>query len=814
MKKSRKFALIIGLTAVLIILSVSILIIATQKPKLEKPANLAITNGVLTWNTVENAESYLVDIDGIRHQATTNSYSLVALTAEKTYTVKVIAVAETNSKYSNSDPSDPIQHTVGSSGSLSDIYTDLENGTISADEYITQLIYAQFDSSRLNEKYKSTFDGFATGIHLEDEILELIDELSDSVLQYYFETVNLSNVTFNYEGSQLSSPRAATTTTSSGAGVNLGNAVLSSNGRFVVWYAKTGTNAITDNVAQSIAAKLESTTIFYQDFFGKSYQYNSNDAAFGTGSKRNTMKSTLTSLGIDANYLDDAMQVYIVNYSGAGLAYYSEMGGLLKNSITGIAGMYADAMVAFPHIVIGADSVKDGLNADLEQIINHEFFHHWQTFLKEGDRNLFMSDATANWAAANASDYGNTDGTFNGHAAWMDGATSAAFETENFKKNFSYFRYSFFTYLDAYEKNVSDGRQKIIDALYITDISIFDGMVNSVVKNHKNVALAYQVFDYLEANATREEMENVMSYLAQRTLQQDYENKNFTAGGTGADVVTPFELGWAQGLASYNFESTAKGAMLYYKITESEKFTVDISIGTASSNLNAIVISQKGLTFSLVDIYTANIKFDYEPVSGETLWVIVVNTSLTEYNKPHAISVEQTIPDWESVNGDLRDAILTTLAEFSKFPDTNMAISYVSDSINVTIAGNLMLIGDTYYYLDNNGYFWQWHAGSETWYRYGNTYSNWKDLFQSLTWTSFTKLDYTIYLLEYILEAADNFSSVYDADLGCDVWYLSEYSVEYDYLRGEKLVIENGRISMMLSYSKITVLTYGGQVII
>ncbi|MDR0289923.1 MAG: hypothetical protein LBI06_03220 [Treponema sp.] len=40
--------------------------------QLAKPSNLSISGTGLTWNGVENASGYTVDIDGTEHQANTN----------------------------------------------------------------------------------------------------------------------------------------------------------------------------------------------------------------------------------------------------------------------------------------------------------------------------------------------------------------------------------------------------------------------------------------------------------------------------------------------------------------------------------------------------------------------------------------------------------------------------------------------------------------------------------------------------------------------------------------------------------------------
>jgi uncharacterized repeat protein (TIGR02543 family) len=81
--------------------------------QLAMPSGLQVNNTtkILAWNTVTNAISYLVDIDGTEYTANTNSYSLSALTAFGTYTVKVKAIGN-GTEFTDSSWSGSVQYTI------------------------------------------------------------------------------------------------------------------------------------------------------------------------------------------------------------------------------------------------------------------------------------------------------------------------------------------------------------------------------------------------------------------------------------------------------------------------------------------------------------------------------------------------------------------------------------------------------------------------------------------------------------------------------------------------------------------------------
>lgn len=110
MKKRNK---IIVLTFVL--LSALLCLIACgSKPeavKLQAPDNLNISGKILTWDKVENASGYTVNIDGKKTDTSGNSYDLSALTEQKKYFIQIKSLGD-EKKYKASGWSQIKEYTV------------------------------------------------------------------------------------------------------------------------------------------------------------------------------------------------------------------------------------------------------------------------------------------------------------------------------------------------------------------------------------------------------------------------------------------------------------------------------------------------------------------------------------------------------------------------------------------------------------------------------------------------------------------------------------------------------------------------------
>lgn len=110
MKKRNK---IIVLTFILLS-ALSCLIACGSKPeavKLQAPDNLNISGKILTWDKVENARGYTVNIDGKKTDTSGNSYDLSALTEQKKYFIQIKSLGD-EKKYKTSGWSQIKEYTV------------------------------------------------------------------------------------------------------------------------------------------------------------------------------------------------------------------------------------------------------------------------------------------------------------------------------------------------------------------------------------------------------------------------------------------------------------------------------------------------------------------------------------------------------------------------------------------------------------------------------------------------------------------------------------------------------------------------------
>ena len=76
-----------------------------KTPQLATPENVACSDeGVISWDGVENADYYIVVLNDIKYRSNTNSYTVGSVVND--FTFAVIAAAESDSGYKNSEPSE------------------------------------------------------------------------------------------------------------------------------------------------------------------------------------------------------------------------------------------------------------------------------------------------------------------------------------------------------------------------------------------------------------------------------------------------------------------------------------------------------------------------------------------------------------------------------------------------------------------------------------------------------------------------------------------------------------------------------------
>lgn len=394
------------------------------------------------------------------------------------------------------------------------LYSDYMNNNITTDEYVRYLLYTQYDTSMLDKKYQKLLKSDSS-INIEDLINKYYKELSTETLNYYAKKINLNNITFELDKENeeqtddnkiaLSNMFIQTVYAKSDKVTNLNKAVLSKNGNFVVWYTTTGNSATNYESALKIADGLENTISKYDSLFNSKYNYNSNVISKGTTYKN--QQKILENSNIDTNYLESAMQIYLVNYNDSSSAQYISGYGKGKEILNSVFGRDSYGTIAYPYIVIKPSSFNDFER--LEQLYNHEIFHHYQRDILCGKNKCSMSsdpyysDSTANWASALSTNKTTSSGFLNEWAQVYRYNSNSLLGRYANQYGDSKVAYAMFVYLYNYSNIVDNGTQKIIEAMYKTNF-----------------------LKYLEDNSTLEERKNIQKEIALKNLTLNYSNSN------------------------------------------------------------------------------------------------------------------------------------------------------------------------------------------------------------------------------------------------------------------------------------------------
>lgn len=497
---------------------------------------------------------------------------------------------------------------------------DFQNGEITTDEYVKYNIYAKYDKSMLDQKYSKIPD---MG-NIETLIKKYHNELSDETLQYYVEKVNLNNVTFELGKENTSSESeekiglsdffVSKVYAKSNKVTNLNKAVLSKNGKFVVWYTTTGDSASDYNTAKKVADGLEVTVTQYDELFESKYSYSLNFLHKGK-TYENQLK-VLESSGIDKSYLEGAMQVYLIEHDSSALATYYGGNGILIDLFNKFVGGDKNGSIALPYIIIKPSSFSDFER--LEQLYNHEMFHHYQYYVlaeklnKEFGEDEYIFDATANWASALITNKTTTKGYLN---EWAGEARrfSSDLMSKELAKTYGkdYLAYALFVYLYNYSTEVEDGTEKIIQSMYENDS-----------------------LKYLQENSTTAERRGVLLDMALKNLSQDYSNKNLIVYKEYNSGVTIKQT--IKDNAEMNNIKVNRLGIDYYTLNkENSDFNIYINEEKNSiKEVYAMIISEKDGVFNKIAWLDLNknerLLGTTNPINYDNVYLIVVNSSNIE----------------------------------------------------------------------------------------------------------------------------------------------------------------------------------------
>lgn len=479
------------------------------------------------------------------------------------------------SKKKNVENNNDVKEEVKKYNTFEKLKSDYEAGILSVSDYFTQLVYLEFDSSKLNSKYDSDYEYYSTECELNtDEILEMYyDKLDQDIVKLYLTNKSMANIILGEESSSVT-PQSNNDSkyevkllkdekdVSNAANHRLNKVHLSSNGHFLIWYASYGDDAITDEQLKSLSDGLESSISKYEQYFGISYSYNPYiDNQYFNDDWKNA-KEVLTQNNISTSVLQTAMSVYVYDTgSETTLASYNDEQDAAKwiNRSLFLDILDEDGIINYPYIIINKKGISKSKDS-LVQLYNHELFHHMQyLFCKStsGDRciaDLTITEGMANFASSKVSNVSTTNNFLNNWAGIYTKNTST--KLSDIVDGGGSVGYALFTYFYSYSTKSSNWAEILMNA-----------------HNEKDP------FTYIQNNTTKQDLISTINDLAYNTISQSYDNKSLISN---KGINNKLEL---KDKKSYNL-TINEGSIDYFVLNS----TTDLSVSTNNNDYLTIKI--------------------------------------------------------------------------------------------------------------------------------------------------------------------------------------------------------------------------------
>ena len=162
----------------------SALLLAACREKTENlavPTNIQINNEILSWDKVDNADTYIVDINGVEYETSTTSFDIFeTILVPNTYDIKVYA-CDQEKKYGNSKYSQSIEYELSTPQGLSFMYINDDKTEYMV--YVSQkeiaegkiVIPSEYKGFPVTQIMEEAFSGCnkITGIFLPDTIKDV-----------------------------------------------------------------------------------------------------------------------------------------------------------------------------------------------------------------------------------------------------------------------------------------------------------------------------------------------------------------------------------------------------------------------------------------------------------------------------------------------------------------------------------------------------------------------------------------------------------------------------------------------------------------
>lgn len=511
--------------------------------------------------------------------------------------------------------------------SLEKIKKDYNAGKITINEYFTQLVYLEFDTSKLDEKYSSDYIFYITECELDiNNILEQhYDELDEKIIKFYLANKTLSNVSLGQEEYELQKQsdfknnykaQLLENKLENAYNHTLNKVHLSYNGNFLIWYSNIGDDAITEEQLIEISDGLENSITKYKEQFNIEYSYNSYvDNKFFNEDYKNA-KKVLENNNIAISTLKTAMSVYIYDTgSDVTLASYNDEQDATKiiNRSLFLDILDEDGIINYPYMVINKRGIDHGKES-LIQLYNHELFHHMQfLYCKSttGDRctaGLKLTEGMANFASSKVSNVSSTNNFLNNWAGIYTINTSTKL-SDIVDKGENY-GYALFPYFYSYSNVVNNWSEVLMSA-----------------HNESNP------FNYIQSASSKDDLIKVINDLAYKTLSQEYDIQSLKSNsGINLKSVLKDEK-------KYSFKINP-GSIDYFELST----TSNIKINTNDSEyLTFKIYGYKNGKYNELKCSNKSIELDTAfYVNYDKFYLVVTNANLINFYN-YTINIGETI---------------------------------------------------------------------------------------------------------------------------------------------------------------------------
>ena len=516
------------------------------------------------------------------------------------------------------------------------LLNDYEAGALTPDEYAKQLIYSEYDASKLDEKYKS--DAGALVMSNVRTLIKLLkekkSEISTATKQEAAKHLFLTDVAF---GSNKTAKAGSVVLAAEQPSYlhRLDKVVMSENGNFLIWYTESGEDKITTAQANQLAKNLETNIAKYSELTGRSYAFESIMANEGNGGL-NLMKERLAEeSNIPKEKIKTAMSVYVLDTkSEHTLASYNYLS--CADTVSSCDAIFAladvlnpenldSSAVAWPYVVVNTKSFA-GSKDEADQVINHELFHHYQNKIicatdsvrynscpntLENDKYI---EALANFFSAQVSGGADKDNVLNGWAGVFAANTNSGVK---YIQSSGVSGYGQWPYFYSYKNNATEGLSRLVEAHRKSD-----------------------PYSYLDTTTSSADLRKAINDAAYRAISKDYD----------IDPLKNEEPVVFENETDENFDLKfviMPGGIQYYNL--GQNWSVEFS--SSDEHVSAVLLGKKSGKYSVLETKHSSLSTSNGAYSGYSDFVIAITNAKHSSTADYKLKYKQNdAPDAVAVN--------------------------------------------------------------------------------------------------------------------------------------------------------------------